>query len=190
MNSLPKDVGAAGGGGYDPNDPNIKRVRQLLYLPLGFPSLCRNARVADFASLTLDQRHDGVVFRQDHDVGSNGFRCPTIHHTTSRAPRAAPKELASLPLRQQLATGFKDMGTRSYGMAKNFGKVGAMFAGIECGIEGFRAKNDLANGVAAGCLTGGILARGGGPMAVGGGCAAFAAFSAAIDAYMRSPGEE
>jgi hypothetical protein len=74
MNSLPKDVGAAGGGGYDPNDPNIKRVRQLLYLPLGFPSLCWNARVADFASLTLDQRHDGVVFRQDHDVGSNGFR--------------------------------------------------------------------------------------------------------------------
>lgn len=75
-------------------------------------------------------------------------------------------------------------------MAKNFGKVGAMFAGIECGIEGLRAKNDLANGVAAGCLTGGLLARGGGPMAVGGGCAAFAAFSAAIDAYMRSPRDD
>ncbi|KAK8058677.1 mitochondrial import inner membrane translocase subunit tim-22 [Apiospora phragmitis] len=98
--------------------------------------------------------------------------------------------MASMPWRRQLSIGFKDMGTRSWGMAKNFGKVGAMFSGIECGIEGFRAKNDLANGVAAGCLTGGILARSGGPMAMGGGCAAFAAFSLAIDAYMRSPGEE
>ena len=98
--------------------------------------------------------------------------------------------LSSLPLRRQLAIGFKDMGSRSWSTAKNFGMVGLMFSGIECGIEGFRARNDLANGVAAGCLTGGILARNGGPTAVAGGCAAFAAFSAAIDAWMRSPKEE
>uniref|UniRef100_L2G6U4 Mitochondrial import inner membrane translocase subunit TIM22 n=1 Tax=Colletotrichum fructicola (strain Nara gc5) TaxID=1213859 RepID=L2G6U4_COLFN len=89
-----------------------------------------------------------------------------------------------------LRVGFKDMGTRSYSMAKNFGKVGALFAGIECGIEGLRAKNDLGNGVAAGCLTGGILAKNAGPQAALGGCVAFAAFSAAIDAYMRSPKDE
>lgn len=98
--------------------------------------------------------------------------------------------ITSLPLRQQLKVGFKDMGTRSWGMARNFGKVGALFSGIECGIEGMRAKNDLANGVAAGCLTGGILAKNAGPQAIAGGCVAFAAFSAAIDAWMRQPPEE
>ncbi|KOS19580.1 Mitochondrial import inner membrane translocase subunit tim22 [Escovopsis weberi] len=98
--------------------------------------------------------------------------------------------ISSLPLRQQLKIGFKDMGTRSWSMARNFGKVGALFAGIECGIEGLRAKNDIGNGVAAGCLTGGILAKNAGPQAMAGGCVAFAAFSAAIDAYMRQPSEE
>lgn len=109
----------------------------------------------------------------------------TPFHGAAGAPGSKP--VTELPLRQQLKIGFKDMGTRSWSTAKNFGKVGALFSGIECGIEGFRAKNDLANGVAAGCLTGGILARNGGPGAAAGGCAAFAAFSAAIDAYMRSP---
>jgi mitochondrial import inner membrane translocase subunit TIM22 len=98
--------------------------------------------------------------------------------------------VSSLPLRQQLKVGFKDMGTRSWSMARNFGKVGALFSGIECGIEGIRAKNDLTNGVAAGCLTGGILAKNAGPQAAAGGCVAFAAFSAAIDAYMRQPRDD
>ncbi|CAK7272286.1 Mitochondrial import inner membrane translocase subunit tim22 [Sporothrix epigloea] len=93
----------------------------------------------------------------------------------------------SIPLRQQLAIGFRDMGSRSWSTAKNFGTVGMLFAGIECGIEGLRAKNDITNGVAAGCLTGAILARNGGPQAAAIGCAGFAAFSAAIDAYMRMP---
>lgn len=98
--------------------------------------------------------------------------------------------ITAMPLRQQLKVGFKDMGTRSFSMARNFGKVGALFSGIECGVEGMRAKNDLANGVAAGCLTGGILAKNAGPQAIATGCVAFAAFSAAIDAWMRQPPEE
>ncbi|KAK4657294.1 Mitochondrial import inner membrane translocase subunit tim22 [Podospora pseudocomata] len=101
-----------------------------------------------------------------------------------------PVDISTLPLRKQLAHGFKDMGARSWSTAKNFGQVGALFSGIECGIEGLRAKNDLANGVAAGCLTGGILARNGGPQAAAIGCAGFAAFSAAIDAWMRMPKDE
>lgn len=44
--------------------------------------------------------------------------------------------MASLPIREQLRRGFKDMGTRSFSSAKNFGMVGAMFAGTECCIEG------------------------------------------------------
>lgn len=103
---------------------------------------------------------------------------------------ASATAISSLPLRKQLAHGFKDMGARSWSTAKNFGAVGALFSGIECGIEGLRAKNDLGNGVAAGCLTGAILARNGGPQAAAVGCAGFAAFSAAIDAWMRMPKDE
>lgn len=98
--------------------------------------------------------------------------------------------ISSLPLRQQLKMGFKDMGTRSWSTAKNFGKVGALFSGIECGVEGIRAKNDIGNGVVAGCLSGAILAKNAGPQAMAGGCVAFAAFSAAIEAYMRQPADE
>ncbi len=97
--------------------------------------------------------------------------------------------IAKLPLREQLRTGLKDMGARSYSSAKNFGKVGAIFAGTECCIEGYRAKNDLTNGVLAGCITGGVLAAPAGPQAAALGCAGFAAFSLAIDSYMRMPKE-
>lgn len=137
-----------------------------------------------------------------HIIESDHLKPPTLQppqqqmsydtpfHGGPGAPGSPPQTIASLPLRRQLAVGFKDMGSRSWSTAKNFGMVGLLFSGIECGIEGFRARNDLANGVAAGCLTGGILARNGGPTAVVGGCAAFAAFSAAIDAYMRSPKDD
>ncbi|MCJ1262925.1 Mitochondrial import inner membrane translocase subunit tim22 [Lobaria immixta] len=99
------------------------------------------------------------------------------------------QQLASLSIREQLRRGFKDMGTRSFSSAKNFGMVGAMFAGTECCIEGYRAKNDLKNGIAAGCVTGGILGAKAGPQAAAIGCAGFAAFSAAIDYYMRLPSD-
>ncbi|KAL8944677.1 MAG: hypothetical protein Q9211_000488 [Gyalolechia sp. 1 TL-2023] len=95
------------------------------------------------------------------------------------------QQMASLPLREQLRRGFRDMGSRSYSSAKNFGKVGAIFAGTECCIESYRAKSDLSNSIAAGCITGGVLAAPAGPQAAAFGCAGFAAFSAAIDAFMH-----
>lgn len=94
--------------------------------------------------------------------------------------------LTDLPLRQQLKHGLRDMYRSSISSGKNFAKVGAIFSGTECAIEGLRAKNDLWNGVAGGCITGGVLARNAGPQAAAVGCAGFAAFSAAIDAYMVS----
>ena len=100
------------------------------------------------------------------------------------------RQIADLPWRQQLRHGFKDMGARSWSSAKNFGIVGALYSGTECCIEGLRAKNDLTNSVTAGCITGGILGANAGPQAAMAGCAGFAAFSAAIDAYMRMPSEE
>ena len=48
------------------------------------------------------------------------------------------QQLTSLPMREQLRRGFKDMGVRSFSSAKNFGLIGAMFAGTECCIEGVR----------------------------------------------------
>lgn len=102
---------------------------------------------------------------------------------------AASATVTALPLRQQLAAGVKDMGKASWSSAKNFGAVGALFSGTECCIEGLRGKNELSNGIAAGCITGGILARNGGPQAAALGCAGFAVFSAAIDTYMRQPSE-
>jgi mitochondrial import inner membrane translocase subunit TIM22 len=94
--------------------------------------------------------------------------------------------LTDLPLRQQLKHGLRDMYRSSLSSGRNFAVVGSVFSGTECAIEGLRAKNDIWNGVAGGCITGGILARKAGPQAVAVGCVGFAAFSAAIDAYMVS----
>ena len=109
---------------------------------------------------------------------------------SSTLPGAPSAAIADLPIRQQLRLGLRDMGRQSFSSAKNFGLIGAVFSGTECCIEGLRAKNDLWNGVLGGCVTGGALAAKAGPQAMVVGCAGFAAFSAAIDAYMRMPEEE
>ncbi|ODV98132.1 hypothetical protein PACTADRAFT_73747 [Pachysolen tannophilus NRRL Y-2460] len=94
--------------------------------------------------------------------------------------------ISDLPFKQQVKLQFADMGKRSYSSAKNFGYIGAIYSGVECSVESFRAKNDIYNGVIAGCITGGGLAISGGPQAALFGCAGFAAFSTAIDLYLRS----
>lgn len=91
------------------------------------------------------------------------------------------RELTTLPMREQLRRGFKDMGSRSWSSAKNFGKIGALFSICECTVEGFRAKNDLYNSAAGGMFAGAILARHAGPQAMLLGGGGFAAFSTGID---------
>lgn len=103
-------------------------------------------------------------------------------------PGATPQTLTDLPWRQQLRHGFRDMGSQALRSAKNFGMIGAAYAGTECCIEGLRARDDVWNSVAAGAVTGGILAIRGGPQAVALGAAGFAAFSAAIEVgFVRRP---
>ncbi|KAJ9205199.1 hypothetical protein DTO271D3_3094 [Paecilomyces variotii] len=119
--------------------------------------------------------------------GAFGLFMASMSYDSSFTPQG--RAIADLPWREQVRQGFKDMGKRSWSSAKNFGIVGALFSGTECCIEGLRAKNDLANGVAAGCITGGILGAKAGPQAAAAGCVGFAAFSAAIDAYMRMPSD-
>lgn len=90
------------------------------------------------------------------------------------------------PFKEQMKIGFRDMGKKSFSTAKNFALVGSIFAGSECCIEAFRAKNDLYNSASAGCFTGAVLGAKAGPQAAAFGCAGFAAFSTAIDWYMKS----
>ncbi|KAI9853350.1 MAG: Mitochondrial import inner membrane translocase subunit tim22 [Vezdaea acicularis] len=120
--------------------------------------------------------------------GMFGLFISSMSYDTPLTPKG--QELATLSTREQLRRGFKDMGAKSYSSAKNFGRIGAIYAGTECCIEGYRAKNDLANGVIAGCLTGGAISYKAGPQAAAVGCAGFAAFSLAIDYYMRMPESE
>ena len=88
---------------------------------------------------------------------------------------------SSLSTTQKTSAVFREMGKNMWSSGKGFGKVGALFAGIECVIESYRAKNDVTNSVTAGFLAGGLLARNAGPKAAFGGGLAFAGFSAAID---------
>lgn len=94
--------------------------------------------------------------------------------------------ISQLPLKQQMKIQFTDMGRRSYSSAKNFGYIGMIYSGVECSIESLRAKHDIYNGVTAGCITGAGLSLKAGPQAAFFGCAGFAAFSTAIDLYLRS----
>ena len=56
------------------------------------------------------------------------------------------KELADLPLKQQIKIQFSEMGRRAYSSAKNFGYIGMIYSGVECVVESLRAKNDIYNG--------------------------------------------
>ncbi|KAJ1965105.1 Mitochondrial import inner membrane translocase subunit tim22 [Dipsacomyces acuminosporus] len=87
--------------------------------------------------------------------------------------------------KQQIKAVFKDMGNKSMSSAKNFAIMAAIYSGSECMIESYRARNDIYNSIAAGCVTGGTLAVKTGPRGMAAGCAGFAAFSAGIDWYMH-----
>jgi len=106
-------------------------------------------------------------------------------------PYIRAQQEAGMTTPQKASKIFKEMGKNAWSTGKSFGKVGALYASIECVIESYRAKNDIYNSVSAGFLAGGILARSSGPKAAFGGGLAFAAFSAAIDMYLRKePAEE
>ncbi|CAI8043983.1 Mitochondrial import inner membrane translocase subunit Tim22 [Geodia barretti] len=79
----------------------------------------------------------------------------------------------------------RDMGAKSKSYAKNFALVGLMFAGSECVLESYRGKSGLGTSTMAGCATGGVIGLRAGVKAAAFGCAGFAAFSAAIDYFLR-----
>ncbi|KAA8574258.1 hypothetical protein EYC84_005757 [Monilinia fructicola] len=101
--------------------------------------------------------------------GAFGLFMASMQYDTPIHTSTAAAEITSLPMREQLKRGLKDMGSRSYSSAKNFGKVGAIFAGTECCVEGFRAKNDLKNGSDCGMHYWGCAGGAGGSAGCGGG---------------------
>lgn len=120
-------------------------------------------------------------------------------------PLARINAQTNLTMGQKTIEVFKDMGRNMYRSGRGFGKVGGLYAGIECCIESvsiparnifplnpdqYRARNDMVNPVAAGFLAGGILARSSGPRGALAGGLAFAAFSGAIDLFLRRETKE
>ncbi|KAI1291883.1 Mitochondrial import inner membrane translocase subunit Tim22 [Halotydeus destructor] len=89
------------------------------------------------------------------------------------------------PATQTVKQVFREMGSRSLQYAKNFAMIGLVFAATECAIESHRAKNDWKNGTLAGGLTGGAIGLRAGVRAGVFGALGFAAFSSAIEYYLR-----
>jgi len=123
-------------------------------------------------------------------AGGGGFALGALFSLMSSSfayedPLLRQQTQAGLNTGQKAKEILKETGKGMWRSGRGFGKVGALFAGTECVIEGYRAKNDMVNPVAAGFVVGGILARNSGPKAAVGGGLAFAAFSAAIDLFIR-----
>lgn len=102
---------------------------------------------------------------------------PELGLPSSTSP---PKSIAS-----QTKAVFGDMAKQTWSSAKNFGKIAALYSVVECGIETTRAKHDIYNTTAAGCITGAMLSAKAGPKAAAMGCSGFAAFSTAVEYYMK-----
>merc|ERR1711879_166765 len=79
----------------------------------------------------------------------------------------------TLSTRKQLIVHYKAAFRNALVMGKNFAWVGLVFAGTECLIEKARGKSDMWNNMSAACLSGAVLAAGGGPQAAAFGCVGF-----------------
>ena len=80
------------------------------------------------------------------------------------------REVPQAPLREQMRAALKATMTRSTGMGKTFCVLTALFGGVECLIEKYRAKHDVWNPVLSGCAVGATLSAKGGPAAACIGC--------------------
>jgi import inner membrane translocase subunit TIM22 len=89
-----------------------------------------------------------------------------------------------LSIAQSLKNAGKSSLQKAASYAKGFAVFGALYSGSECVVEQTRAKHDIYNSACAGCFTGGVMARSGGPQGMAIGCGTMAALSVAMDHFM------
>lgn len=94
------------------------------------------------------------------------------------------REVPQAPIREQFRAAYKATASKTFGWAKSFGVLTALFGGVECVIEKYRSKHDVWNPVASGCVVGATLSAKAGPVASCIGCVGFSAFSLIIDQIM------
>jgi mitochondrial import inner membrane translocase subunit TIM22 len=165
-----------------------------LHLSLSHPISLPGLAIGAFFSLMSSSfaYEDPLLRSQIQRQGAGGAAGAVVGNTTTQKAREV----------------FLEMGRGMWRSGKGFAKVGALFAGIECVIEGvsdymvefhklglirskkYRAKNDRFNAPAAGFFAGGVLARNSGPRGALMGGLGFAGFSFLIDLYLRKEPEE
>lgn len=108
-------------------------------------------------------------------MGAMGDTAPQILHG---------REIPQAPIREHFRQMYKISGSRMSGWAKQFCMLSALFGGVECVIEKYRAKHDLWNPVASGCVVGATMSAKAGLTASCVGCIGFGGFSLVVDAIM------
>ncbi|KAF5355183.1 hypothetical protein D9756_005476 [Leucocoprinus leucothites] len=160
-------------------------------LPPGFTeedrgALAQQQKFQDMMAMGMESCAVKTVMAGTMGFGIGAFFSLMSASFAYEDPLLRQRSQAGMNTTQKASQIFREMGRGMYTSGRGFGKVGALFAGIECVIEGYRAKNDIWNSVSSGFLAGGVLARTSGPKAAFGGGLAFAAFSAIIDlAFLR-----
>lgn len=89
----------------------------------------------------------------------------------------------------QLREGFTVMRLRGLSTGRNFAVFGGVYASIECLLDKARGASDLKNHVAAGAVTGAVLAARAGSKAMLVGAAGISTFTVGIDILMHSLSE-
>ncbi|PUU80113.1 Tim17/Tim22/Tim23/Pmp24 family-domain-containing protein [Tuber borchii] len=140
-----KGLGGTSSSSNEPLTPEQQQMQMVKTIQAGMESCPVKTVISGGMGFGL-----GAVF---------GLFMASMSYDTPMTGLPGAPALQNLPLKEQLKRGFKDMGQRSYSTGKNFALVGSIFAGTECCIEGFRAKNDMYNGISAGCVTGGFWRR-------------------------------
>lgn len=102
------------------------------------------------------------------------------HSTVSYDPA-----LVKLSTTDQMRYQLRQMKTATASSAKNFGAISVVIAGLECGIEKYRAKADSRSALYAGAITGGLFAIKGGPVSAVVGAAGMALFTSAFEYYQH-----
>ncbi|KAJ7287164.1 mitochondrial import inner membrane translocase subunit TIM22 [Mycena rebaudengoi] len=153
--------------GFTPEDvENVRQTKKMeQFMNMAMMSCPAKTVMAGGAGLAL-----GMVFSLM--TASMSYEDPLMRQAAGNSAQRARDVL-------------RETGKQMWSSGKGFGRVGAIYSSIECVIESYRAKTDIYNSVGAGFLSGGVLARHSGPKAAFGGGMAFAAFSAAIDLFLR-----